>query len=204
MRLALLALIAAAVALSCNPSTRVVASWKDPTVGDLVLERPLVVFQHPSEALRRSVEDAIAERIPGAVPAYEVIATDEIFDVEGVQEKVRRAGFDTVMIMRLVDIKAQIDLLPGEPRPSYDPLWGAWTGGWTQVDNPEYLDTINVVTLESLVYALEPGLDGELVWAGRSETFDPSSFESLARSVARSSVKKMAKDGVIVAAIDPE
>ena len=67
-----------------------------------------------------------------------------------------------------------------------------------------HLDTINVVTLESLVYALEPGLDGELVWAGRSETFDPSSFESLARSVARSSVRKMAKDGVIVAATDPE
>ena len=83
---------------ACAPTTRVVAAWKDPLVGDVVVQRPLVVFQHPSEALRRSVEDALVQRIPGAVPAYRLIGTEQIFDVLGIQQQVQQAGFDTVIV----------------------------------------------------------------------------------------------------------
>lgn len=202
-----LAALLASLALSCAPSTRVVAAWKDPDLGTVIVERPLVVFQHPSEPLRRSVEDALAERIPGAVPAYEVIPTGEIFDVEGVQRRVKEAGFDTVMISRLVDVKEQVELAPGEHVPGYDPLWRAWSGGWSDVAGPAYLNATTVVTLESLLYTvkgLDEGSEGQLVWASRSETFDPRSFEGLATSVARASVKAMSKDGLVVAASDRE
>ena len=193
--------VALALGLSCAPTTHVVADWKAPNVGSLVIHRPLVVFQHQSEALRRSVEDALAKRIPGSVPSYQVIPTDEIMNVDAVQGKVRSAGFDTVIVTRLAGVTKDIDVVPGAV--GAGPLWGAWDPMWSDVYSPGYLREVTVVTLETLLYTLDPAFgtgDGELVWASRTETFDP---KNLGDTVVRAAIKAMEEDGFVVAANAP-
>jgi hypothetical protein len=188
----------ALIACSTTPTTRVVAAWKDPNVDVVNMGRPLVVFQHKSETLRRTVEDAIVERIPNATQAYRMFSTNDVFKVEDVRERVREAGFDTVIILHLVDVEQQVTWSPGVPSRMYGPLWPYWGYGWTTVYDPGYLDRTTVVTLETLVYSLDIG-DGELIWASRSETFDPRSVDDLAQSVVAASTRAMEREGLFVA-----
>jgi hypothetical protein len=192
-------LLVAALLSACAtpPVTRVVASWKDPDVGVVDVGRALLVFQHNSEPLRRNVEDALAARIPGAVPAYTMFSTDEIFNVDLVRDRVREAGFESVIVTRLIDVDEEVTWNPGAPSRMYGPLWGHWGYGWSSVYDPGYLERTTVVTTESLVYSLAVG-EGELIWAIRSETFDPTSIDDLAAGVVRASTRAMEKEGIFV------
>lgn len=196
------AIAAVAAGISCAPTTRVVADWKAPNVGSLVIQRPLVVFQHSSEAMRRSVEDALASRIPGSTPSYQVLTTDEIQDVERAKAKVKSAGFDTVILTRLTEIKKDIDVIPGTL--TSGPLWGAWDPMWSDVYSPAYLSETTIVTLETMLYTLDPSFgtgEGELVWASRTETFDP---KNVSDSVVTAAIKAMEEDGFVIAGTQPE
>ncbi len=208
-RIAPLGVVAgAAVALgaSCAPTTHIVAEWKDPELTTGVVDRPLVVFMNKSEVLRRTVEDELAARIPGAVPAYKVLKDGEIFDTQKTQQEVRAAGFDTMIVTRLVDVNHEMQWTPGTPPAAYPGLWSLWGYGWPDVYEPGYLTSTTVVTLETLVYSLDPRFGsgkGELVWASRSQTFDPRTAKDLARSVVTASVKAMARQGLFVAQAEP-
>jgi hypothetical protein len=197
--LAVTVVLSAAI-VACAPTTKVTSTWREPGATSAEIKRPLVAFLHADEAMRRSVEDAMAERIPNAVAAYRVLSQEEIREGEKAREKVRAAGFDGVITMRLVGIDKEIDYVPGTwccPT-YYGSLWGPgygyWGYGWGTVYQPGYLTTTTVVTLESLVYSLSDE-KGELLWASRSETFDPSSTERLVASVIKAQTKRCATRG---------
>lgn len=196
------ALLELAIVTACAPTTEIVASWRHPNATAAEMQRPLVAFLHQDVALRFSVEDEMAARIPNAVPAYNVIDVDEIRDWEKARAKIREAGFDSVIVTRLVDVDKEVEYVPGTyvAPPYYGALWGPglgyWGYGWGAVYDPGYLTTTTVVTLETLIYSLGEER-GELMWASRSETFDPSSADNLVRSVISASAEEMRKEGFL-------
>lgn len=208
--------------LGCATPTNVVDAWKDPRADHLELGRTLVVFQHDSEASRRSVEDALAARIPGAVPAYRFIPTDELSDLKSVRARVSHEGFQSVLVARLLDIDREWSWSPGVPTPfdpfppfplygpvtpygsmPYGSLWGAWGYGWGLAYTPGTLRSSTVVSVELLLYELPPAgpPEGRLVWASRSETMDPRSMKDLAASVIRASSKVMEGEGLVATGV---
>ena len=197
MRKVLLLLASLAVVSGCGPSTEMVASWSDPAGGALRYAKAVVAFQSTDQALRRSMEDSLAARIPNATQAYRVLTDAEARDPEAAKAKLVAQGFDGAVVTRFVGVDKETTYVPGTtwwgPAP-YATFGGYWGYGWGAVYDPGYLRQDTVVTLESAVYSLKAD---KLRWAGRSRTFNPSSAQSLVDSVVSASADRMRKEGVL-------
>lgn len=173
-----------ALVLAACAGTEIVSQWSDPALASVPFRKILVVFQNPDAGLRRGLEDEMARRIPRATPAYRVIADAEIRDVEKVKSKVRELGFDSVVVMRIVSVEKEQTYVPGTmhmvPSPYGRMYGGYWGYGWASVHEPGYLRTDRIVTLGTNVYAVA---DDRLVWATRSETYNPESMLKLVNDV---------------------
>jgi hypothetical protein len=70
--------------------------------------------------------------------------------------------------------------------------WGGWGWGWGGGGTDIRTDTL--VGVETLLYDLEAD---ELVWAGQSQTTNPSKAESFARELIGAVGKELQKDGLV-------
>jgi hypothetical protein len=80
------------------------------------------------------------------------------------------------------------------PPTYYGHAWGYW--GWAApvVYDPGYLQTDRIVQVETTLYRVS---DARLVWAARSETFNPESAEELIAGVVRAVVQAMHEEALI-------
>jgi hypothetical protein len=181
-------------ASACGASTNLTAVWKEPTTPPIRFERVIVAFQAKDQALRRSIEDHMAARIANATPSYKVLDDTEATNLEQAKAKVTAAGFDGAVVARFVGVENQTTYVPGTtwwgPAP-YRSMWGYWGYGWGAVYEPGYLVQDEVVTLETNVYSVR---EDKLLWASRSETFNPSSGRDLVDSVVNATVSRMKKE----------
>ena len=77
------------------------------------------------------------------------------------------------------------------PRQFWGPTWGGWGWGWTGGTD---IRTDTVVRVQSLLYDI--GKD-DLVWAGQSETMNPTKAESFMREMVRSIGDQLQKEGLV-------
>lgn len=184
--LLLVAALIAALAFGCA-TTRIQDSWKDPDFGATRFNKTLVVFQSPDAGLRRILEEEMARDIPNATPAYQVLSDEEVRDVERVRVRVREQGFDSSVVMRVVNVKQELSIEPPMPYPGpYGHFWGYWGYGWGAVYSPGYLRTDETVVISTNVYDVSRD---KLVWTSRSETFNPASLRSAIAEVVKVTAK---------------
>lgn len=179
-----LAALLAAVAGGCA-STAITSTWRDPALASVPFRKMLVVFQHADSQLRQSAERSMAAEIPGSVPAHAIFNDEEVRDTERVKARVREAGFDSAVIMRVVGVDREVSYRPGRLHavPSfYHGFHGYWGHGWRSVYEPGYMRSDRVVTIATNVYSVN---DDKLVWASRSETFNPASLRAAVAEVVR-------------------
>lgn len=160
------------------------------------------VFVARDESRRRAGEDVLAAdlRARGANPiaAYTILPNDHRGDGEGARERLRQAGAQAVVAMRVVGRDQRITYTPGVGYafPSYyygfGPYWGY---GWGAVYNPGYLQTDTLVSVETLVYSLQP--EDKLVWASTSRTSNPRDLDTLINEVADATAKEMVRQGLL-------
>jgi hypothetical protein len=193
LRCALAALLAA-----CAASTNLTSSWKDPqTVGPVHYSRVLAVLVDPNPAMRRTVEDKLASQIPNATPSYTVIPEERLKDEEWVANKVRDAGFDGAVVMRFVGKEKSTTYVPGAG-PVY--VVGSrgfatyWGTSWGY--SPGYTREDVTVIAETSLYDINKG---KIIWAGRTETQNPSSADEVVTGIVQASVKQLRKDGLLAA-----
>lgn len=111
---------------------------------------------------------------------------------------VNREGADAVVIARLAGTREQQTLTTAPaPSPFYGPVgvYGYYAGAAPVAYQSSYLDTEQVVTLETRLY--RTANDGQLVWRGISDTFDPATPADVIRGVNEKTVARMQKDGVL-------
>jgi hypothetical protein len=185
-------------------TTTFTSTWKAPDAKPVNPSGKTIaaVFVSREESRRRAGEDALAAdlRQRGAQPiaAYTILPNDQHGDGETARQRLRQAGAQAAVVMRVVGRDQRVTYTPGVGYafPSvyygFGPYWGY---GWRSVYEPGYLTTDTVVSVETLVYALQP--EDKLLWASTSRTTDPANLGALINDVADATAKEMVKQGLL-------
>jgi hypothetical protein len=199
------AVAAGALALAACASTSFNTTWKATDAQPLTFkagDKVLAMVASPNESTRRGAEAALAAELTkrglGGVPSYTVVPTEVIEkgDKEQGKELVKASGAVGVVAMRVTGKDQEVSGSgPVYTGPYYGGFYGGWYGyGWGAAYSPGYLRTDTVVYVETLVYDLN---QDKLVWAGSSETMNPSKAESFIHELVDEAAKEMKKQGVI-------
>jgi hypothetical protein len=115
-------------------------------------------------------------------------------DMEYLKEQIAAYKIDAVVVCRLVKVKANVVDVPGQPYllPYYSSFCGYYGAVYPIVYSPDYLVKEKTVQVETNVYAITPP-EGELVWTGTSDTFDPSSAHQVINGLVELVVKELEK-----------
>ena len=174
-------------------STQLTTQWSDPALKETSFKKIVVVFQSKDAAERRTLEDALAAQIPNATQSYKALDDADVREPKHAAEKLKAAGFDSAVIVRIVSVEKEKTYVPGtihlDPAP-YGRMSGAWGFGWGRVYDPGYLRTDETATVATTVYRLS---DEKLVWASKSETFNPTSRPQMIADVVKANAEAVRK-----------
>lgn len=204
LRPAALALALVATATACA-TTRFTNVWRDPEAQQLSLAGKTIVVavQRADEAARRSAEDAlvarIAERGAKGIASY-TLGGSELRDSVAAQQKMLSVGAEGLLVMRVTNAQDRVTSTP-QATIAMDPWmrrpWGWYGMGWGMAYSTPAVTTTQVVTVETRVYRV--GRDDRLLWAGTSQTTDPSSLDKMILDVATRAADEMRKEGLLAA-----
>jgi hypothetical protein len=193
------------VALCYAKSTKLIASWKNPKAHGGSFKKVLVIGVSADPGRRSDFEDAMAASL--AKPGVEVIPGNSILlrpdasplKLDYVRTQIREFQIDAVVVSRLVSIKESVTYYPPDllyPYPYYRSFYGYYGTVAPMVYSPGYLSEDKTVRIETNVYAITPP-DGELLWTGTSDTFNPKDAKKVIRGVVDLVTAELKKDGVL-------
>jgi len=201
------ALVAAGVvAAPVYGSTKFKTAWKSPEATQITLEpgdKVLAMVISAHDDSRNGAEAALAAELKKrgveAIPAYTVIPKSVIQDEDKARPYVEKAGCKYAVIMRVVsqekDIKGSGPMYTAVyTGPYYGGLYGGYWGfGWGMAYSAGNMQIDTNVSVETLVYDL--GTD-KLIWAGMSETVNPSTALKFVKELVNEVGKEMRKQGL--------
>jgi hypothetical protein len=192
--LALGGLALATLAASCA-TTEMTSTWTDPTAKGASLRKVAVVCLTKDPGLRRQGEDAAAAQLQQkgaqAIASYQLTGDTDVKDREGMKAKLKAAGIDGVLVMRMTGVTEQVTAVDG-PYGTFD---GYYDYAGSAVYAPGYLETDTVVHVVSNLYDLNRN---KLIWSGTSQTFDPASAAQFMTDVSKAVAKSLQKDRLII------
>ena len=198
-----LAITAGVLCLSACATTTFDSTWKAPDAQQVSPMGKYVaaVFVSREEGQRRAGEDALAAdliaRGAHGVAAYTLLPNNQRGNAEVARERLKAAGANGVVVMRVVGKDQKITYTPGYAAtfPAYYNGFGPyWSYGWQTVYEPGYLQSDTVVSVETLVYSLTKD---KLLWASESRTTNPANLTTLVNEVADAVAKEMSKQGLL-------
>ncbi|BAO45265.1 hypothetical protein [Thiolapillus brandeum] len=190
--------------LQACSSTKLVTRWSDPAWKGEKLHKVLVIGLFKDDLMRRHFEDEfITELIARGrqAEASYVFMPDlqKYKDENQLKAVVDKAGADAVLITSLKDVEDRKTYVA--PRMEYAPAMGGVYGYYgyymqtmTPVYTPGYTRSDKVVQLETRVFTVK---DRKMIWAGVTESFNPSSSGNVIRELAATVVADMKKSGFI-------
>ena len=181
-------------------STKLAQVWKAPQPGPPA-KKVLVVAVVPQPQQRRTLEGEFVELLKArgleAAPGSELAPEGKPLARAGVEELVRRGGYDAVLVSRYAGTNTTATYVPGGT--VGDPMgmgfYGYYDALYPTVYSPGALVQNETVNVETMLYRTEG--KGELVWSTTSETFNPSSPYKAIEDISAAVVKRMAEDKVI-------
>jgi hypothetical protein len=197
-------LLAALICVAaCAATTTLTSTWKAPDVQTITPAGQSVaaVFMSRHEAERRAGEEALAADLTNmgarGIPAYTIVPNGPQMSAEDVRAKLKDAGVNAVVVMRVVGKDQRVTYTPGYvasgPYGGFGPYWGY---GWGTVYSPGYLQSDTLVSVETLLYGLK---SDKLMWASTSRTENPSDIAGLVNEVAYATANAMVKEGLLAA-----
>jgi hypothetical protein len=193
--------VAALVCLAACATTTFDSTWKAPDVQAVspVGKTVVAVFISKNESQRRAGEDALAAALSAhgahGVPAYTILPDEARTDSAAARAKMKEAGANGVVVMRIVGKDQRVTYTPSYAGPSYyggfGPYWGY---GWGSVYEPGYLQTDELVSVETLVYSLDRD---KLLWASTSRTTNPNNINAMVREISDVTGEEMVRQGLL-------
>lgn len=198
-------LIFTLLSLSSCSSTKLVKSWSDTGYSGKPLEKILVLGVMEKDLHRRMYEDAFVQYVKksglSAVAGYTLMPDlKEYEEKDEVRKAVAQSGADAVLMATLIGVENKEVYVP--PSWDYAPSFGFGYGfydyygmSYRAAYRPGYMTTRTVVKLETTVFATD---SDTMLWAGATESFNPSSPERVVRENADIIIKSMKKAGLLV------
>ena len=199
----LLVIFTFSVVAACS-STKLVESWSEPEFTDKPFKKILILAVMQDDLQRRSFEGKFAERITldgvEGVPGNTLMSNPEDYDEKSeIRQAVMQSGADAVLIATLVKVKKEERYVP--PRVDYIPSYGYghgmydyWGRSYQSVYSPGYTTVDTIVKLETSVFSVDTE---NMVWSGRTESFNPKSSEKVVQENADVIAADMKKAGLI-------
>ena len=208
MKRRMLAIGVVLVALTAGngKSTKLLTSWKNPNCTGQSFHKILVVGMSNNLATRADFEDALSHKI-GRV-GLEAVRGNSILlrpdtsriDLDYLKAQIREHQIDSVVVSRLVKVDKAVTYIPGQsyviPYGYYHSFYGYYGAVYQQVYTPDYLREDSTVRIETNLYVTTPP-DGELIWTGTSDTFNPKSAHKVINALVKLVVKELEKEAVL-------
>jgi hypothetical protein len=185
----------AAVALSACASTGLAESWVEPSLTSLPrFQKVFVAYLGGDAAAQRGAEDALAAHLADAevVKCYERFPqalgrASATLATERVKAELRALGCDGAIVLRLARVEQEVSWSPS----AYPVHYRTFGGYWAQPAGD--LRTDEIAHVETNVYSLA---DDRLLYAARSETFNPGSAAGMVDEIATAVAEDLEKKGL--------
>ena len=124
------------------------------------------------------------------------------FDLNYLKTQVRENQIDAVVVSRLIKIENTVTYIPGSAYvaafPYYNTFYGYYGAVYPVVYSPDYLREEKKVRIETNLYVIS-SQEGELVWTGVTDTFNPSNVQKAINGLVKLVVKQMQSDQALQA-----
>ena len=206
-KITILMLLLTLLGLALGKSTKLVMSWKNPGYASgKKFDRVLALGLSDKTAIRADFEDALAAEL--AKTGVTAIAGNTILlrpestqlDLNYLKTQIREHKIDAVVVSRLIKVEKNVTYIPGgpyvSPFPYYNTFYGYYRVVYPVVYSPDYLREEKKVRIETNLYSTA-SLDGDLVWTGVTDTFNPSNVDKTINALVKLVVKQMRSEGVL-------
>ena len=198
-------LFVAALVASCASGNHMVSQWKDPAFSARPGQKIVVMAAAENEISGRIWETEMSKQLTAR--GFQAISGSSIMGTTGtrpdsaaVAAKVADSGADLVVVTRVLAVDKETSYIPGQtvvqPGLYWNGYYGMYTHAYTALESPGYIEQNTIVRLETSVFDVR---SGKLVWGGLSESYNPSSTQSLAASMTDKLVHKFETSGLIPA-----
>ncbi len=199
-------IVVAAVTLAFS-KPKLVMSWKNPSyVTDKKFQRVLALGLSEKTEVRADFEDALARQLSRtgvtAIPGHNILLRPEStqLDLNYLKAQIVENKIDAVVVSRLIKVDNKVTYIPGGPSvlpfPYYTTFYGYYRVIYPVVYSPDYLREEKKVRIETNLYSTASP-DGDLVWTGVTDTFNPSSVHKTINGLVKLVVKEMQSEGVL-------
>ena len=153
----------------CGPSTKIEKTWTDPSFTPASVpsyKKILVMGLLKDESTRRIAEDKMVAAFKNvtAVQSYSYLQPSDTIRSE-VEDKLKKDGFDGVVIMRLADVDKSVSYVPGTG-------YGGWYG--YRYSSPGYYQEDKTFYVETNFYSLP---ETKLLWSGTTSSVNPNKLD---------------------------
>ena len=153
----------------CGPSTKIEKTWTDPLFNTATVQsykKILVMGLLKDESTRRIAEDKMVAAFKNvtAVQSYSYLQPADTIRSE-VEDKLKKDGFDGVVIMRLADVDKSVSYVPGTG-------YGGWYG--YRYSSPGYYQEDKTFYVETNFYSLP---ETKLLWSGTTSSLNPNKLD---------------------------
>jgi hypothetical protein len=204
-KLFVLAVVLVLAGFANAKSTKLVTSWKNPQYTATKFHRVLVLGMSAKPGVRADFEDALSQLVATtgveAVPGNTILLRPEgtQLNLDYLKTQIKTFKIDAVIVSRLVKVDKNITYIPGSPYlvpPYYGSFYGYYSTIYPVVYSPDYLREDTTVRVETNVYAVN-GDEGQLLWSGTSDTFNPRSAQKVIDGLSKLIVKELQKDAIL-------
>jgi hypothetical protein len=191
---------AAAMLLCACASTTLQSAWFDTSYKGGAFRKILVVGVGANVTDRRVFEDIFSQKLTAAgtpgIPGYQFLADDARANEPGWNAGIAQSGADGLLLVRVlgIDTKTRVSttMVPGPG--FYGPYAGWWGPSMVAVPEVSQYDLANVETNLFDVKAKR------LVWAGTTQTYNPTTVAKETPGFADLIIGQLAARGLIAAA----
>lgn len=205
-KMLIIGIMVTAATLLFARSSRLITSWRNPTYAPTKkFHRVLAMGFSPKMEVRADFEDALAAELTRK--GLEAVAGNTILlrppgtklDLTYLREQIQANQIEAVVVSRLMKVDNTITYVPGTayftPYPYYNTFYGYYGTLYPVIYSPGYLQKEKKVRVETNVYLTTPP-DGQLIWTGTTDTFNPSNVHGAIKGLVNLVVTKMEKDGI--------
>ena len=188
-------------------SVKMVTTWLNPKYEGQAFHKVLVIGVAQDLEVRADFEDAMAGEIARAgietIPGNQILLRPDPKakpDFDALRAQIRDHHVDAVVVYRLLKVDKKITSVPSStyiaPFPYYYSFYGYLGAVYPVMYDPGYEREDTTVLVETNLYVTS-GTDGDLVWTGVSESFNPKSAKKVADGIVKEVPKQMEKDGLL-------